>query len=50
MLGPDGNLAIELVRGLDIRHYRINPAWAHLERDGTDKDHLWASGLQSLTL
>lgn len=39
--GPDGNLAIEVVRGLDIRHYRMNPAWAHLERGGADKERLW---------
>ncbi|MDB5745030.1 MAG: putative transrane protein [Polaromonas sp.] len=38
---PDGNLAIEVVRGLDTRHYRMNPAWAHLERSGRNKERLW---------
>ena len=38
---PDGNLAIEVVRGLNMRHYRMNPAWMHLERGGADKDRLW---------
>jgi uncharacterized membrane protein len=38
---PEGQLAIEVVRGLDTRHYRMNPAWAHLERGGARKDRLW---------
>ena len=37
----EGLLAIEVVRGLDTRHYRMNPAWAHLERGGARKDRLW---------
>ena len=39
--GPDGQLVIEVVRGLDTRHYRMNPAWAHLERGGARKERLW---------
>ena len=39
--GPEGLLAIEVVRGLDTRHYRMNPAWAHLERGGPRQDRLW---------
>lgn len=38
---PEGQLAIEVVCGLDTRHYRMNPAWAHLERGGPRKDRLW---------
>ncbi len=38
---PEGQLAIEVVRGLDTRHYRMNAAWAHLERGGARKDRLW---------
>lgn len=38
---PEGQLAIEVVRGLDTRHYRMNPAWAHLERGGPRKESLW---------
>lgn len=38
---PEGQLAIEVVRGLNIRHYSMNPAWARLERGGARKDRLW---------
>ena len=38
---PDGQLSIEVVRGLDTRHYRMNPAWARLERGGARKERLW---------
>ncbi|MDB5884882.1 MAG: putative transrane protein [Polaromonas sp.] len=38
---PDGHLAIEVVRGLDTRHYRMNPAWARLERGGAGGQRLW---------
>jgi len=38
---PEGELAIEVVRGLNTRHYCMNPAWARLERGGTRKDRLW---------
>jgi uncharacterized membrane protein len=38
---PDGDLAIEVVRGLHTRHYRMNLAWAHLERGGADRERLW---------
>ena len=38
---PEGQLAIEVVRGLDIRHYQMNPAWARLERGGAGQDRLW---------
>lgn len=37
----DGHLAIEVVRGLNTRHYRMNPAWARLERGGARQDRLW---------
>ena len=37
----DGHLVIEVVRGLNTRHYRMNPAWARLERDGARKERLW---------
>jgi len=38
---PDGNLAIEVVRGLNTRHYCMNPAWARLERTGVHRQRLW---------
>jgi uncharacterized membrane protein len=38
---PDGILAIEVVRGFSTRHYRMNPAWARLERGGARKERLW---------
>ena len=38
---PDGQLAIEVVRGMNTSHYRMNAAWAHLERGGARKDRLW---------
>ena len=38
---PDGHLAIEVVRGMSTAHYRMNPAWAHLERGGARKERLW---------
>lgn len=38
---PDGLLAIEVVRGLNTRHYCMNPAWARLERGGARKERLW---------
>ena len=38
---PDGQLAIEVVCGLNTRHYCMNPAWARLERGGARKDRLW---------
>ena len=38
---PDGQLNIEVVRGLNTRHYCMNPAWARLERGGARKDRLW---------
>ena len=40
-LDADGPLAIEVMRGLRVRHYRMNPAWAHLERGGADRERLW---------
>ena len=39
--GADGSLAVEVVCGLDTRHYRLNPAWAHLERGGARQERLW---------
>ena len=39
--GPEGELAIEVVRGMNTSHYRMNPAWARLERGGARKDRLW---------
>ena len=39
--GPDGHLAIEVVRGMNTAHYRMNAAWAHLERGGDRKERLW---------
>ena len=39
--GEDGCLAVEVVRGLDTRQYRLNPAWAHLERGGLRQERLW---------
>ena len=39
--GPDGHLAIEVVRGMNISHYRMNSAWARLERGGDRKEQLW---------
>ncbi|MDB5937645.1 MAG: putative transrane protein [Polaromonas sp.] len=38
---PEGHLAIEVVRGMNTSHYRMNPAWAHLERGGASKERLW---------
>ena len=38
---PDGTLAIEVVRGLNTRHYQMNPAWARLERTGAHRQRLW---------
>ena len=38
---PEGQLAIEVVRGLNTRHYCMNTAWARLERDGARNDRLW---------
>ena len=38
---PDGHLAIEVVRGMNTAHYRMNPAWARLERGGVRMDSLW---------
>ncbi|CDS53470.1 Probable transmembrane protein [Polaromonas sp. CG9_12] len=38
---PEGQLAIEVVRGLDTRHYQMNPVWARLERGGARQDRLW---------
>ena len=38
---PEGELAIEVVRGLNTRHYCMNTAWARLERDGARNDRLW---------
>jgi uncharacterized membrane protein len=40
-LGPDGTLAVEVVRGTRTRHYRMNPAWSRLERGGPCRDRLW---------
>ena len=40
-LDADGSLAVEVVCGRDTRCYRMNPAWTHLERDGTRKERLW---------
>lgn len=37
----DGHLAIEVVRGLKIRHYCMNPAWTRLERGGVNHQRLW---------
>lgn len=37
----DGHLAIEVVRGMNTVHYRMNPAWARLERGGVRMDRLW---------
>ena len=37
----DGHLAIEVVCGLKTRHYRMNPAWARLERSGATGQRLW---------
>lgn len=39
--GPEGELAIEVVRGMNTVHYAMNPAWARLERGGARKDRLW---------
>lgn len=38
---PDGHLVIEVVRGLKIQHYCMNPAWARLERTGANRQQLW---------
>ena len=38
---PEGHLAIEVVRGMNTEHYRMNPAWARLERGGARQDRLW---------
>lgn len=38
---PDGHLAIEVVRGMNTAHYRMNPAWARLERSGVRMERLW---------
>ena len=38
---PDGDLDIEVVRGLKVRHYRMNLAWARLERGGARQERLW---------
>ena len=38
---PDGHLAIEVMRGMNTAHYRMNPAWARLERGGVRMDRLW---------
>ncbi|MDB5870266.1 MAG: putative transrane protein [Polaromonas sp.] len=37
----DGALVIDVMRGLNTWHYRMNPAWARLERGGADKERLW---------
>ena len=37
----EGHLAIEVVRGMNTSHYRMNAAWAHLERGGDRKERLW---------
>lgn len=38
---PDGNLTVEVVRGLNTQHYCMNPAWARLERTGAHRQRLW---------
>jgi uncharacterized membrane protein len=40
-LRPDGELTIDVVRGLKSRRYRMNAAWLRMERGGREKNRLW---------
>jgi uncharacterized membrane protein len=40
-LGSDGQLVIEVTRGLRTRRYVMNGAWSRLEQGGPGQDHLW---------